>query len=237
MKPGFEREMQKSAAKSQKAAMASGVPPRAPRLRLIPVALVICALAIPVRFAGALTKPEEGAANNGWLRDLTAQLRGAIETETEAPAEPQKCTVDDGVPAVARLTEEARKHFSARQAALDAREQALQGLSGDIAAEIARLEGLQDDIGQQMKRQKSLAQKDVNKLVTVYGAMKPDDAARLLNETDTAVVFQILDTMDGRISAPILAEMTSSKVNALTEQYALRNVMPGDRPVTVAFEN
>ncbi len=204
-----------------------------PRLRLIPLLLILCVLALPIRFADAVTKAEAGLPKNAWLEDITAQLRGI-----EPPEEPETACVNaDDVPTIERLTAEARDHFAEREAALSAREETLAATAADLAAELSRLEALQASITQELESRERLAQADIDKLVVVYSAMKPDDAARLLDKTDIAVLFQILDTMDGRLSAPILAEMDAAKVNELTEQYALRHVMTADRPLSfVAFE-
>ncbi len=98
--------------------------------------------------------------------------------------------------------------LAAAEAKLDARVKALTGLKGDI-------EGL---LGQ--ADQKSEA--EMNRLVTVFSAMKAKDAAARFTLLEDSVRLPIAAKMKERTLAGILAQMPPTEAKKLTENLAKR---------------
>lgn len=223
------------------------------RPRLLPTAIAICAIAAPVyglavvnRMNGSiLTAAQDGAPGGGSPSANAAAAEptgpkplnppGKLPAYTDmlnttppasgGDAPPMVCD-----PGLAELLAAERKMLAARQAELDLRAQMLAAAEKKAAAQATRLEQAARDVSGLLDRRASMAKADLQRLVSIYENMKPKDAARLLNETDPAILVDLLDLMQERRSAPILAEMDARKVNALTRTLAERRVLPADRP-------
>lgn len=217
------------------------------RPRLLPTAIAICAIAVPVyalavvnRMNGSiLTAAQDGGAGGGAVTtpagpkplDPPGKLPAYTDMLNTTPpatggdAPPMVCD-----PGLAALLTAERKALAARQAELDLRAQMLAAAEKKAAAQVTRLEQAARDVGGLLDRRASMAKADLQRLVSIYENMKPKDAARLLNETDPEILVDLLDLMQERRSAPILAEMDARKVNALTRTLAERRVLPADRP-------
>ncbi|WP_051329761.1 MotE family protein [Niveispirillum irakense] len=220
------------------------------RPRLLPTAIAICAIAVPVyalavvnRMNGSiLTAAVQDGGNGGGATATTpppgpkpldppgklpayTDMLNTTPPATGWDAPPMVCD-----PGLAELLTAERKALAARQAELDLRAQMLAAAEKKAAAQVTRLEQAARDVGGLLDRRASMAKADLQRLVSIYENMKPKDAARLLNETDPEILVDLLDLMQERRSAPILAEMDARKVNALTRTLAERRVLPADRP-------
>ncbi|MFZ5670216.1 MAG: MotE family protein, partial [Pseudomonadota bacterium] len=100
------------------------------------------------------------------------------------------------------------KLLAAAEAKLDARVKSLTGLKGDIQALLGQADAQQ--------------QAEAARLVTVFSAMKPKDAALRLTLLDDAVRLPIAAKMKERILAAILAQMPPAEAKKLTESLAKR---------------
>lgn len=216
------------------------------RPRLLPVVIAVSAVAAPLyaagvaarmqgteapvaaaagtMAAGASTEAEPGRLAPGYTDLLAASAGGATPRPTDsAPA--GLCE-----PALADLLATERQALADRQAELELRAQMLAAAEKKAGEQIARLTAASKELSALLDKRASMAKADLQRLVSIYENMKPKDAARLLNETDPEILVDLLDLMQERRSAPILAEMEADKVNALTRTLALRRVLPADRP-------
>ena len=129
-----------------------------------------------------------------------------------------------------------------RREQLDARERSLVEREAEIAAADqrlaervqqlqalqARLEGL--EAGRQQHRAENWAG-----LVKTYEAMKPREAAAIFDALDMQVLLQVLDRMQERRAAPVLAAMQPDRARLVTQLLAemrTRATAPPDQPQT-----
>lgn len=207
------------------------------RPRLLPTAAAVAALAVPL-YAAALVMRVEGAAAEVTpgpqapppasvvpMAQGYTDLLAPNPTPPSPQAIPARCD-----PALATLLGAERQSLAERQTELDLRAQMLAAAEKKAGEQLARLEQARQDVSALLDRRAAMAKADLQRLVSIYENMKPKDAARLLNETDPEILVDLLDLMQERRSAPILAEMDAAKVNQLTRTLALRRVLPGDRP-------
>ena len=127
-----------------------------------------------------------------------------------------------------------------RREQLDARERSLVEREAEIAAADqrlaervqqlqalqARLEGL--EAGRQQHRAENWAG-----LVKTYEAMKPREAAAIFDALDMQVLLQVLDRMQERRAAPVLAAMQPDRARLVTQLLAemrTRATAPPDQP-------
>ena len=66
----------------------------------------------------------------------------------------------------------------------------------------------------------------MQRLVKIYEAMKPKDAARIFDQLDMNILLQVVERMAERRVAPILADMSPKRANELTAEIASRRQMP-----------
>jgi flagellar motility protein MotE (MotC chaperone) len=98
--------------------------------------------------------------------------------------------------------------LAAAEAKLDAKMKALNGMKGDIQALLGQADA-----------QKSA---EVDRMVLVFSAMKPKDAAARLTVLDDAVRLPIAAKMKERTLSMVLANMTPGDAKVLTERLANR---------------
>jgi flagellar motility protein MotE (MotC chaperone) len=126
----------------------------------------------------------------------------------------------------------------ARKAALDqretsvaGREQALAAADKQFSTRLAELTSLQKRIEDQQAARNAAASADTEKLVQLYEVMKPADAATIFNDLDRDVLLPVLDAMNVRRAAPILAAMTPERARLVTAELA---AMRGRRDALLA---
>ena len=200
--------------------------------RLLPLIAIAIGGVVAVRAAGVAPELFQGA---------TAWAQEAVTAET--PGEGGGAAKPAPVPAVCALTPEQLaqqagispaelriiQSLSKRRDALDARDadfattlplmvaaeqkldaklQALEALKGEIAALVGQVD------------EKEKAEND--RLVAVYSAMRPKEAAAVFNTLDDSVRLPVAAAMRPRTLAAIMAQMPPAGARELTEKLAKR---------------
>jgi flagellar motility protein MotE (MotC chaperone) len=122
-----------------------------------------------------------------------------------------------------------------RRDALDQREKELEMRSALVEAAEKRLEertaelkALEDKVNKLVEANKTAEQQQFVSLVAMYENMKPKDAATIFNQLDLPVLLGVVNAMNPRKVAPILARMDPMKAKALTDGIAAAD----EKPVT-----
>jgi flagellar motility protein MotE (MotC chaperone) len=87
---------------------------------------------------------------------------------------------------------------------LEARRQALETLEKDLEAKLEALEELRKQAEASLEVQQKARTDDVEKLVKFYQAMKPQNAARLLEELPLDLAVEVLSAMKVREAGKVL---------------------------------
>jgi len=119
--------------------------------------------------------------------------------------------------------------LSRRQAELDqrektlaAREEKLALYEKDVTEKIAHLEQVGKTLKDELKRTHSASDEAAASLAKVYGAMKPSEAAPILDQLDEATALRILTRMKEKQVGEILPLMTRERAIGLTRSLAGR---------------
>lgn len=119
--------------------------------------------------------------------------------------------------------------LSRRQAELDqrektlaAREEKLALYEKDVTEKIAHLEQVGKTLKDELKRTHSATDEAAASLAKVYGAMKPSEAAPILDQLDEATALRILTRMKEKQVGEILPLMTRERAIGLTRSLAGR---------------
>lgn len=109
-----------------------------------------------------------------------------------------------------------RAELDQRASDLDRREVVLQATEKNIDEKIVKLQDLQKRIEADVQKQNAQDKVRIERLVKIYEAMRPSDAAKIFDQLNMPVLLQVLQNMRERITAPILAAMDPEKAKAVT---------------------
>lgn len=117
-----------------------------------------------------------------------------------------------------------------REGALDAREktmadraQALNVAEAKLAEQLAAFETARGQLEKTLASADKAAEKDIDRMTTVYEKMKPADAARIIDKMDVTFAAGLLARMRPEIAANVLAGMSAESAYAVTLTVASRN--------------
>jgi flagellar motility protein MotE (MotC chaperone) len=113
-----------------------------------------------------------------------------------------------------------RKSLDAREGSLNQREALLKAAEQRLVDKQAELTAMRAEVKQLLDQVDEQEEKKINNLVKLYENMKPKDAARILNDLELAVLMRVVQRMNVRRLAPVLAAMESDKARAVTRRLA-----------------
>jgi len=199
--------------------------------RLLPLIAIAIGGVVAVRAAGVAPELFQGAT--AWAQEaVTAETPGEGGAAAAKPAPavcaltPEQLAQQAGIsPAELRVIQSLSKRRDALDARdadfattlplmvaaeqkLDAKLQALEALKGEIAALVGQVD------------EKEKAEND--RLVAVYSAMRPKEAAAVFNTLDDSVRLPVAAAMRPRTLAAIMAQMPPAGARELTEKLAKR---------------
>jgi flagellar motility protein MotE (MotC chaperone) len=115
-----------------------------------------------------------------------------------------------------------RGQLDQRESDLDTQVQLIAAAEAKLDSRIAQMNGLKGDIQGLLNQADQQQQADTDRLVRVYEAMKPKDAAARITLMDDSVRLPMAAKMKERALAAILAQMPAEDAKALTEKLAAR---------------
>jgi flagellar motility protein MotE (MotC chaperone) len=146
--------------------------------------------------------------------------------ETFDPLTLTKAEID-----VLRQLAKRRDELDARAKALDDREALLKATEQKIAEQAQQMQQMKAEYQQMKSARDDAAEANLRRLVTVYESMKPEEAARIFETMEGAVLLDVVTRMGERRLAPILAQMSPAKAQALTIAMANRRALvPAAQP-------
>lgn len=199
-------------------------------LRLLPVLVVASALLLTVRIGEmttgieiggttvALAEPKDDAARTAQAPDTPT-----TETGTSDRAEDDFNIVTDFTEAELELLQDLSKRrdeLVARETELEARARLLDAAESRLEAQIAELQALRGTIEGLVRKYDEQEQAEMESVVKIYETMKPKDAARILGELEMKTLLGIMERMNVRKTAPILAAMPPERARSVTSELA-----------------
>jgi len=199
--------------------------------RLLPLVAIAIGGVIAVRAAGTVPGMFQGAV--AWAEEAVP----AEGPQTPTPPVAGVCTLTDeqladqaGIsPAELRVIQS----LSGRRVELDAREEEMATMlplliaaEQKIDARIAELNAVKSEVEGMLGQLDEKEQAEVDRLVQVYSAMRPRDAAAVFVTLDDDVRLPVAAAMRPRALAAILAQMPPEEARELTEKLAGMNTRP-----------
>ena len=188
------------------------------RRRLLPLTLAVMALL----FTEKAVNLGCYLFNRSSTQAVAAELKSVTTDSAPAPSRPA-ATSSTGSTASAseiRLLQELRR----RRAALDDREQSLnqksqilQAAEHKLQSKLEELTALQERLERAEAARKQHESASWTGLVKTYEDMKPRDAAAIFDILDMNVLLEVLDRMDERKEAAVLAAMAPERARLATQ--------------------
>lgn len=151
-------------------------------------------------------------------------------SETPPPPDPATIALPELLAAIAAE----RQALDERKAALDAREAEIALARAAVLKQNEELTQLREDVAALLDQAKSTEQADITRLVKIYEAMKPAEAAMILQDADLELAVLVIAAMAERNAGPIMAAMKPDRANAVARILLERSRLPGDQaPVVV----
>lgn len=205
----------------------------ADRMRLLPAVMIGAALLLTLKVTALVTGssplvPAVEAASSEPDEEIAdaAEEAAAEEDENARPAvnlaarpAPASRQSDDVLEALAQR----RKALDARQNEVAMREKLLAAAEARIDDKIVELKELKAKIDEVFKTEESKGDAKFKSLVKVYENMKPKDAAAVFEQLDMTVLLELLDRMNERKLAAVLAAMDPARAQAVTVALATEN--------------
>ncbi len=119
-----------------------------------------------------------------------------------------------------------REKLEQRAQTLDRRENLVKAAEKRLDQKVGEMERLRAEIEDLLVKYDEQETKQLARLVTIYEKMKPKDAARIFEDLDRDVLLKVVERMNERKTAPILAEMRPDKAQQLTLELAEREDLP-----------
>lgn len=159
-------------------------------------------------------------AHGAPVQPVPAGPSGPTSPAPVAPIVPAEPTIPDAERAVLLELRQRRDVLDAREQALAERQALLAVTERRLQERLDQLTALQARLEQLDGTRRDHDAANWRGIVKTYEAMRPRDAALILNEMEEAVLLQVLDRMKESKAAPILAAMAPDRARTATTQLA-----------------
>ncbi len=113
-----------------------------------------------------------------------------------------------------------REQLDKRETDILVRENLLTQTEYRMDAKFAQMEALKTELAKVLTAYNEQEDAKVKGLVKIYESMKPKDAARIFDELEMPILLMVVDKMNEKRVAPVIAGMDSKKAKQLTVELA-----------------
>lgn len=222
--------------------------PNIPRLRLLPLTVVMLSLMLIIKLndvfigsmelrrtltvSSAYAKEEKKPEAKKEEKEEKAQGKGKIslkEIEALKAKESETKFTDVELDILQNLSKR-RKELDLREEELTLKQTVLVATEDRINDKVREMKKLQVDLDKVLKLYNEKQEGEIKGLVKIYEAMKPGDAAAIFNELEMPILLDVIDKMSERKVAPILAGMDTKRARDVTQELAeLRRIRAQSR--------
>ena len=192
--------------------------------RLLPLIAVAIGGVVLVRAVGVAPGLFDGA--RAWAEEVAPTAAPTAQAAAVCALTPEQLAQQAGIsPAELRILQS----LAGRRSELDARDADLASMLPLLAAaeqkldtKVAALEAVKAEVRVLLGQVSEQEQAENDRMVAVYSAMRPRDAARVFASLDDDVRLPVAAAMRPRALAAILAQMEPAAARSLTEKLARR---------------
>lgn len=201
-------------------------------------AQTVIAQEAPAETAEEPLQDDMAAQSGNTLADEASKTEEEMAAEAEETPDAQPITINksgDVLPyeagdladterAILTRLSERRKELDALEQKLQVQEDIVRAAEKRLETRAAELKEIEARIQLLVDRKEGLEDEQFGTLVSMYENMKPKDAARIFDRLDMMVLVRMVERMNPRKMAAVLAEMDSEKAEALTINLANANL-------------
>jgi flagellar motility protein MotE (MotC chaperone) len=192
--------------------------------RLLPLIAVAIGGVVVIRAVGVAPGLFEGA--RAWAEEAAPAAAAAKPPAAVCALSPEQLANQAGIsPAELRIIQS----LSARRTELDARDADMAAMlplmtaaEQKLDAKVKALEDVKAEVQQLLGQVGEREKAEIDRLVAVYSAMRPREAARVFATLDDDVRLPVAAAMRPRSLAAVMAQMDPSAARVLTEKLARR---------------
>ncbi len=202
------------------------------RSRLLPLTMTVIALLFTEKAVGLAREATSGAtASTPSLATPQAKpVTALVPIKPEllpTQATPPTAASPTASPIELQLLQDLRKRrqsLDEREHRLDERNDLLQSTELKLQAKLDQLTALQQRLEQAEEARHKRDSANWSGLVKTYEDMKPRDAAEIFNVLDVSVLLEVLDRMNERKAAAVLAAMLPERARFITQMLAQKRI-------------
>lgn len=135
----------------------------------------------------------------------------------------------DELPEILAAIHAEHEALAAKRAEIENGQARLDLASAAVGKQIIHLEALRKRIEGLVSNAGASESADIERLVKIYRAMKPDQAGPIMNDMDIEVSVLVLGSMDEKSAGPILANMNVTRAQAISKIIFERSRLPGNQ--------
>lgn len=124
------------------------------------------------------------------------------------------------------MIEKKNRDLKRREAEIALKEQRLQTLEQKIGQDLKKIEDAITRSQEQIGIQKNLIKKNVDGLIKAYSAMKPQEAATLLEALNEDLAIQILSGMKSKVAGKVFSKLNVKVAKNISEKLAGQRKTP-----------
>jgi len=206
-----------------------------PRPRSLPATILVMGLLLTIKSVALVRAATAEPAQAPAAEKMAALPAPAPHAEmAPPPAPPVEPPVSEAERKLLLDLRRRRDGLDARARELDQRDAVMAAAERKLAARVAELNAIQAKLQSLEDERKSHDDANWTGLVHVYEAMKPREAATIFDALDMQVLLAVLDRMQTRKAAPILAAMQPDRARLATQLLAelrTKTITPaGEKP-------
>ena len=169
--------------------------------------------------------PPAAAAQTPPAGSATPQVQSTASAPEDAVVNDPFDYTDEEVDVLQQLAKR-REELDLRARQLDEREALIQAAEQRMDQKMAELKALQAMVEDLLKTRSEQEEAELKSLVKMYENMKPKAAAKVFEEMDMDVLLDVVERMNERKVAPILALVTPTRAKEITFELAQRRQLP-----------
>lgn len=222
-----------------------------PRLRILPITIFVASLMMTVKVGNvwhglstilnSVEVPEADAQQTPArvVGPALQQIPGPGKLEEPLPEGVKPLATIDTAPVVddpssftpseIRLLQELadrRKLLEDRERKIQQREVLLMAAEQRLVDKQKTLDAARAELQSLLKKYDTEEKQQLEQLVKIYENMKPKDAATIFNELEMPVLLGVVENMNVRKVAPVIAAMQPEKAREVTRELAERQQLP-----------
>ena len=191
-------------------------------LRLLPVTIIVIVVLLSAKVVTFAKNASDalGVAPQPVSTALPPTPDRPITFPSPSPAQTSASEVSSAERVLLQDLRGRREQLDAREHALEQRNAVLAAAEARVQSKIDHLAALQSRLDELDRARKQRQDANWTGLVKVYETMKPRDAAAIFDVLDMHVLLEVLDRMNERKAAGVLAAMQPERARLATQMLA-----------------